>query len=926
MDAERWREVDRLFAAALERQRGERAAFLEAACAGDAELRGEIERLLAVDERLGSFLEQPAVQDLGAAERVENETLGPYRLLRRLGGGGMGTVYLARRDDEHYDRLVAIKILRSGLEGTEVYHRFLAERQTLARLEHPNIARLYDGGSTPDGRPYLVMELVEGLPVDDYCDRHRLTIDRRLELFQRICGAVQYAHQNLLVHRDIKPLNILVTEEGEPKLLDFGIAKQLGAGGEESGAHTRTGLRMMTPSYASPEQVRGEAITTASDVYSLGVLLYELLVGRSPYRLTTGLPHEIEAAICEQEPERPSQAVVRPTNAGEMAAPPEAVAAARDSRVPALSRRLAGDLDNIVQKALRKELPRRYASAAALVQDVAAHLQNLPVAARPDTLAYRTRMFVRRHRAAVLAAAAVLALVVGFLVSLVFQGRQLVRERDKANYTLSFLVDTFQQADPFHTRGEHLTAREILDRGAGRVSRELAGQPDVQAALMDAIGRVNLGLGRVDRAAPLLEGALAVRRKALGRGSLEIAQSLDHVAAVRFQRSDFKGSEQLLRQSLVLKRRLPRENALEVARTLNQLGETLARKGDPKAAEALHLQALGVARGAEGREGLTVSASLISLARRLDEQADYPAAEKLLREGLAMETHLLGEQNAEVINHREAFAELLVNQGKFGEAESVIRRNVEVERKIVGEGHPDLARLYNDLAVVLTSQRRYPEAEALYQRALAVLRASFGEGDYRVAEALGNLGGAFEGEKKYQDAVTAHQQALEIRRRIYGPRGPEVGHSLLHLAKARRELGQPEMAVPLAQQALTILEGVFGPVHPYTAYAHLALGLALRDLGKASGAEPHLRLGLTSLVKALPPGHPQITLNQLELAACLADLGRLAEADTLLREALPRLQTLDGPGGPAVKRARGLVAEIARRRGVAGASYRGESK
>ncbi|HSS76518.1 MAG TPA: serine/threonine-protein kinase, partial [Thermoanaerobaculia bacterium] len=887
--------------------------------------RGEIERLLAVDERLGSFLEQPAVQDLGA-EKVENETLGPYRLLRRLGGGGMGTVYLARRDDEHYDRLVAIKILRSGLEETEIYHRFLAERQTLARLEHPNIARLYDGGSTADGRPYLVMELVEGLPVDAYCDRHRLTIDRRLELFQRICGAVQYAHQNLLVHRDIKPLNILVTEDGEPKLLDFGIAKQLG-GGEESGAQTRTGLRVMTPSYASPEQVRGEAITTASDVYSLGVLLYELLVGRSPYRLTTGLPHEIEAAICEQEPERPSQALVRSTNAGEMAAPPEAVAAARDSRVPALSRRLAGDLDNIVLKALRKEVPRRYASAAALAQDVAAHLQNLPVAARPDTLAYRTRMFVRRHRAAVLAAAAVLALVAGFLVSLVFQGRQLARERDKANYTLSFLVDTFQQADPFHTRGEHLTAREILDRGAGRVSRELAGQPDVQAALMDAIGRVNLGLGRVDRAAPLLEGALAVRRKALGRGTLEIAQSLDHVAAVRFQRSDFKGSEELLRQSLALKRRLPGENVIEVARTLNLLGETVARRGDPKAAEVLHRQALDVARGAEGREGLTVSASLIALARRLDEQGNYPVAEKLLREGLAMETHLLGEENAEVISHREAFAELLVNQGKFSAAESAVRRNIEVERKIVGEGHPDLAGLYNDLAVALTGQRRHSEAEALYQRSLAVLRASYGPMDFRVAEALGNLGGAFEGEKKYEDAVTAHQQALEIRLRLYGPGGPEVGHSLLHLAKARRELGQPELAVPLAQQALTVLEGVFGPVHPYTAYAHLALGLALRDQGKANGAEPHLRQGLTSLVKALPPGHPQITLNQLELANCLADLGHLDEADSLLRQALPRLQTLYGPGEPAVKRAEGLVASIAHRRGSAvGASYRRESQ
>ncbi len=909
MDAERWREVDQLFAATLELPRDEWPAMLEESCAGDPELRREVERLLTVDQRLGSFLEKPAIPAFATAgEREDLGALGPYRLLRRLGSGGSGTVYLARRDDEQYDRLVAIKILRSGLEGTEIYHRFLAERQILARLEHPRIARLYDGGSTPDGRPYLVMELVEGLPVDVYCDRHRLPLDRRLELFRRICSAVQYAHQNLLVHRDIKPLNILVTEDGEPKLLDFGIAKQLAGEGESSCAQTRTGLRLMTPSFASPEQVRGEAVTTGSDVYSLGVLLYELLVGRSPYRLTSGLPHEIETAICEQEPERPSQALSQ----GDA----EAVAAARGIRGPALARRLAGDLDNIVLKALRKAAPRRYASAAALAQDIENHLRSLPVAARPDTLAYRTRMFVRRHRAPVLAAAAVLVLVTGFLVGLVLQGRQLARERDKADYALAFLVDTFRQADPFHTRGERLSVRDILDQGARRVSRELAGQPDVQASLMDAIGQVDLGLGRIDQAAPLLEGALSVRRKVLAPGSLEVAQSLDHLAAVRFERSDFKGSEQLLRQSLRLKRGLPGDPALEVARTLNLLGDTVARKGDPKAAETLHGQALAAARRAEGWEGLTVSASLIAMARRRDEQADYPAAEKLLSQGLAMETRLQGEENADVLSHREALAELLINQGKFKECEAVVRHAIQVERRILGEG-PELAALYNDLAVALTGQRRFPEAESLYRSSLAGLRAAYGNSDYRVAEALGNLGGALEGENKFAAAAAAHQEALEIRRRLYGPRGPEVGHSLLHLSKARLRMGQPETAAALAREALAILAQAFGSGHPYTAYCHLALGVALRDGGHPGDAEPELRRSLATLTKALPAGHPQISLNRVELALCLMALDRLDEAEAQLREALPGLQASPAPDAAQVNRIQGLLGEIAGRRGTA---------
>ncbi|HYG63748.1 MAG TPA: serine/threonine-protein kinase, partial [Thermoanaerobaculia bacterium] len=530
-DPERWRRIDGLFAEALELPPDERQGFLAAACAGDDELRSEVESLLAADaegEEGAAFLEQPAGEwlDLDEAGGPERR-LGPYRLLRRLGAGGMGSVYLARRDDGLYEREVAVKILRSGLEGTGALHRFLAERQILARLEHPGIARLYDGGRTTGGRPFLVMELVDGLPLDEYCDRHRLGVEERLRLFVRICAAVQHAHQNLLVHRDLKPANILVTAEGEPKLLDFGIAKRLGPesadGADGSGPVTRTGLRVMTPSYASPEQVRGEAITTASDVYSLGVLLYELLAGRSPYRIAGGLPHEVERAICDDEPERPSQALLRIS--GDR--PPEEIAAARGTRPQALRRRLRGDLDTIVLEALRKEPRRRYGSAARLAEDIERHLRNLPVAARPDSLLYRTRKLLRRRRAAAIAVTLGALLALGFVLSLVEQGRRLARERDKARYALSFLVEAFKNADPYHTRGRRLTAEEVLEQGAARVARDLHGRPEVQAAVLDAIGEVYLGQGRADAAAPLLERALAMRRQDPGAAPADLANTLE---------------------------------------------------------------------------------------------------------------------------------------------------------------------------------------------------------------------------------------------------------------------------------------------------------------------------------------------------------------------------------------------------------------
>jgi len=875
---ERWSEIDRVFAAALELPPSERAAFLDGACGDDSDLRRAVEGLLAADQKNASFLEHPAGELLAATlaeeEPREGERLGAYRLLRQIGSGGMGTVYLARRDDAQYQQQVAVKILRRGLESTEALHRFLAERQILARLEHPNIARLYDGGTTEDGRPFLVMELVDGLPVDQYCDRHKLSVDQRLDLFRRICGAVQYAHQNLLVHRDLKPGNILVTPEGEPKLLDFGIAKQLELGGPEAATLTRTGLRVMTPNYASPEQVKGEAITTASDVYSLGVLLYELLVGRSPYRATTDLPHEVERAICEQEPVRPSLADLS-----------EEAAGARGTRPQALRRRLEGDLDNIVQKALRKDLPRRYGSVGQLARDVENYLQNLPVLARPDTLPYRARKFLRRHRVAAAVAAAVVVLVLGFVLRLIDQGRRLAQERDKARYALSFLIDTFKEADPYHTRGEKLTAEEVLAEGARRVSRDLARQPDVQAALMDAIGQVQLGLGKVEQAAPLLEGALALRRKHLDPEALEVAESLEHVADLKYQQSDFAASEKLFREAVARKRRLLGDQDLELAKTLNNLGIAVATREVSQDAEAIHQEALKIARAAEGAVGPTVAQSIFLLAKLEQQRGEYVKAESLFRQGLDVERRALGDQDPHLYRDQTQFAEVLLEAGKHQEAEEILRRTLKAQEKILSRSHPDFTTTLNNLAESVRRQGDYAEAEALNREVLAIVRSEYGPSHWMVGTVLANLASSVITQGRQVEAIGYLEEVIEIRRRSLGEGHPTVAQALLLIAGAHRELKQFPQALSPAKKALAILEKAQGPDHPHVSFAAREIGNIYKAQKRYREAEPYLRRALDIRRKELPPEHPDLARAKGSLADCYIGLGRYPEAEALLREA-----------------------------------------
>ena len=568
MKDQRWERVKELFGAALERELGERSAFLREACGEDDALRSEVESLLSSYRREDIFIETPAAESILEVPREtqSGQRIGSYRIIREIGRGGMAVVYLAVRADDAYRKRVAIKLVKDCADLEEIRRRFRNERQTLASLDHPNIVKLLDGGATEDGSPYLVMDYVEGMPITEYCDTRQLSITERLELFQIVCGAVHHAHQNLVIHRDLKPGNILVTGEGTPKVLDFGIAKLLNPEfSAQTLLMTQADRRLMTPEYASPEQVRGQPITTATDIYSLGVLLYELLTGHRPYRLKGQTLHEMERVICVEEPEKPSTVVTRPAvivspdGTTQSTLTPQFVSQTREGRPEKLRRRLLGDLDNIVLMALRKEPQRRYASAEQFSQDIRRHLEGLPVTARPATLGYRASKFIHRHTAAVSSAAIVLLMLIAGIIATTREARIARTERARSERRFNdvrYLANSF--LFEFHDSIKDLPgatpARKLVVRKAQEyldgLAKEAAGDASLQAELAEAYLRVadvqgnpytgNLG----DR-----PGALESYRKSLAIADILAHDSPKSLSAQHLMARSQKGIGEVLANS-----------------------------------------------------------------------------------------------------------------------------------------------------------------------------------------------------------------------------------------------------------------------------------------------------------------------------------------------------------------------------------------
>jgi serine/threonine-protein kinase len=854
VDPARWERLQEIFLAAADLDPADRNAFLLEACGGEEELRSDVARCLrSLDsghDLLSDAIHAEAAVALASAGPAPGDRIGPYRLVRQLGHGGMGSVFLAERDDREFRHEVAIKLIRpEAAASPDLLRRFRAERQILAGLDHPNIARLLGGGISPNGAPYLVMELVEGMPIDEYCRAHGLGLRARIHLFRAVCAAVEYAHRNLVVHRDIKPSNILVTPEGTPKLLDFGIAKLLKpADPELTIAQTGPADRLMTIEYASPEQVRGTPVTTATDVFALGIVLYELLASASPFDIRKLDFLEAQRAICETAPPPPSRIVA----------------------APAQARRLKGDLDSIVMMALRKEPEARYSSVEQFSEDSRRYLEGFPVLAGKGTSRYRALKFLRRHRVAAAVSAASGVLIMGFGIGMAVLAARVTRERDavrvertRAAQISQFLTSLFSSSDPFVSQGNPITAKELLDNGSKRILRDLANQPAVRADLLETMADAYKHLGLTADAESAFREQARAAQEAFGPESAPAARALRLLGDAERGRGKAAQAESDLRRALTIQEKILQPWDIEISHTLNNLSLVLQARGDVAAAESLLRRAVEISR----RDPAQITETLImesNLGALLSDRGNYEAAEAMLREVLARRTAVLGPNHPQVALSMQRLAFFLDRKGAWTEAESLTREALRRYRNLYSDSHPQTLTATNNLAMLLQKTGRLAEAEGLFRQAIdTATRAQYGTADTAVWSA--NLAGLLGEELKFAEATELFQRALDLCRAQLGPGSTREARILEQRGTMLAFLGKTAAATADFNQALAIRRSRLGPEHPDVASS-------LFDVGQYRDAVDMDR-------RLLPAGHPQLATHQLALA-------RQTSSEPLAREAL----------------------------------------
>jgi serine/threonine protein kinase/tetratricopeptide (TPR) repeat protein len=850
----RWQRLNELFFHAARLQGAERQAFLARETLGEPELEREV---LALLERGDERKFGPPTRTLGGglalAPRDERLLVGrviaKYQLVSVLGRGGAGTVFLGERADRQFSGKVAVKVVDRSA-AADLGMRFRAERQILASLNHPNIARLIDAGETDDGQPYLVMEYVEGQPLDQYCDERKLDLRKRLQLFIDICAAVQYAHQNLIIHRDLKPANILVTADGTAKLLDFGIAKLLnhGNGSNTVSELTRMNERLLTPEYASPEQIIGGAITTASDVYSLGIVLYRLLTGLRPYDLSGAASQlEMERSICVADPPRPSANVQRAMQSGaaEGEQPIAALALARSVSPERLRRRLVGDVDAIVMRALRKEPQHRYSSVERLVADIRHHLDNEPVQARQGNWVYYTQRFVRRHTTAVIASAGFLMFLTAVAVVMSIQRQSIAaaleratHDRERAEQVSDFMLDVFSAADPFINAGKEPTARALLDQAARNIQGDLGQQPEVRARLLEAIGRSYRRLGQPERAVAYLQDSLRIQRQLLQKDDAGLGSIVTEIAiALRYQ-DRMEESDGYFTEALQISRQTKDLHSEEYAKLLVDLGRLEKFRSNPKQALQHLEQALQLMRVIKGPKDPEVGAILAEMSNIKVWLDDLEGAEIAAR--AAVETYqTMPADYPDRVMAEYYLADLFLNRGRIEDAASLFERVLAAQRRLYGVNSRATAETLASLAQVRIAQKNFGTAEKLIIEALDSHRESASTAHLQIGYLQTMLGTVQMRLNRFGDA----ERTLRATLVLYGK---NIRGDHQYIASAEHYLGEALLAQSKYREAESVLleaiehwKRTGAPVWR-SARSRSALGEALQGLGRTDEAEQYL--------------------------------------------------------------------------------------
>ncbi len=837
MDTARWSRIQTLFHDAADLPQSEQYPFLTKSCGDDESLIGDVLAMLQADVRGSSLLDsdmaQVADKLLGHPAPLPFKEVGPWRIKRVLGEGGMGVVYLGERDD--LGNMVAIKILRDAWLSPARRERFASEQRTLAQLNHPSIARLYDANTLPDGTPWFVMEYVEGVPLTEYCARHEAPVGERLRLFRDVCAAVHHVHLHAVIHRDLKPSNILVRPDGSVRLLDFGIAKQLD-GFDAPADQTRTGLRLMTPAYAAPEQLRGDGVGIYTDIYALGVVLYELLAGKLPFDLSNCSPAEAERIVLEREPEKPCG---------------------------------VADLDVLCLTAMHKDPARRYASVDALIRDIDHYLKNEPLEARPDTWRYRAGKFVRRNRRAVSAAVLIVALVAGMAVY--FTARlAIARNAERADAARAqriqqFMLKLFQGGDEAVGPAENLRVITLLDRGVQQ-AEDLKSEPAVQADHYQTLGGLYRKLGKFDRADSLLHSGLDERRSVYGADSAETADSLVALGLLRIDQAQLPEAERLIREGLEMsKRHLPSGDAA-VANHTTALGRVLEERGAYDQAATVLEQAVRL-DSVKGAATPDLAASLNELASAHFYAGRYTVADPLFRRVLEMNRRLYGERHPLVADALINVGAVQYDLGYYTQAEKLDRQALAIDLTYYGKDHPETAHAWTVLGRALLKQNRFDEGIAVLNKALAVEEQVYGPVSRQVASVLNELGSAAYARKDLDEAEAQFSRMADVYRAVYNGHHYLIGIAESNLAGVYLERKQYARAEQLYREALRVFGETLPADHINAGIAQIKLGRTLLRAQKYAEAEEHILKGYAILKKQTSPSVSWLQNARLDLAA-----------------------------------------------------------